>query len=298
MENYRLSIVELIDKYEKSIHDAEHDIKTVDEKKFIDEDEKSIYIFRKKNEFDTMKECLEKFKNDLIEIDDLIKNPPPVEEEVEEKVIHKTFEEELQELINLRSNDSWKLFIDDVVDCIDDTHRRTIKSVIKEYRSGFDKALNELKAFVNRLITKERTRGINKSLVNNRFNHFDQYLNKVVYNAAMTADPPENDGNSESVKVCCREIMKNFNEMVKINEFIDQETKDLEEDGIHVPKVTNWIDTIGNDEWFFLNDLVESYNDFYHTAISSKEFGKIMKGKFDSKRKTINKVKYTFYYKK
>ena len=77
----------------------------------------------------------------------------------------------------------------------------------------------------------------------------------------MKADPPENEG-SESIKKCCRAVMENFNEMVDISKFIEKETKDLDDEGFVIEKVNDWIDTVANDEWIDVNDLVDSYNDF------------------------------------
>ena len=226
-------------------------------KRFIDADDEVLYIATHKRMIEELKEVIEQDKKFIAEVEELIKNPPVREEEDDEekpKVHRLTFEEEIQQLMNLRISDSWKLFVDDVVDAIDDRHRKTIKSVIKEYIHGFNKALNEVKTFITRIISKERTIGINKNLINGRFRHFSQYLNKVLFKAAMKADPPENKS-SESVKNCCRAVMKNFNEMIDISKFIEEETKDLEDEGFIIEKVHDWIDTVANDEWIDVNDL-------------------------------------------
>lgn len=287
-------------------HEAELQHLTVElnnsSKEFIDADAEVRYIATQKRMIEELKEAIEQDKKFLAEVEELIKNPPVTEEEdVEEKpnkVFRLSFEEEIQQLMNLQISDSWKLFVDEVVDAIDYEHRKTIKSVIKEYKSGFDKALDEVKTFITRIISKERTIGINKNLINGRFNHFRQYLNKIVFKAAMKADPPEDGGGSENVKNCCRAVMKNFNEMVEISTFIEEETKDLEDEGFIIEKVHDWIDTVANDEWIDVNDLVDSYNEFHHVVINSRTFGRIMKDKFITTRKTVQKVKRTFYKKK
>ena len=305
MENYKRSIEKQIVEYTAEIQRLRDEIMNASKLDFIDEDGESIYIWTRKRDIETMEETIEEDKKALIEIEEYMKNPPIAklsqrrkkQEVVEEKVVRKTFEEEMDEVMKLRMSDSWKLLVEKITDSIDDTYKTTIKGVIKEYRNGFDKAIKELIAFINNNLTKDRSIGINKNIINSCFNEFDRYIEKVVYKAALSADPPEGD-DAESVKVCTRGVMKCFNQMIDVSVVIEEKTKDFEEAGITVKKVVEWIDTISKDEWYDVNDLVESYNDFHHTVINSRIFGKLMKDKFDTKRATINGKKHTLYCKK
>lgn len=305
MENYKRSIEKQIVEYTAEIQRLRDEIMNASKLDFIDNDGEAMYIWTRKRDIETMEETIEEDKKALIEIEEYMKNPPIAklsqrrkkQEVVEEKVVRKTFEEEMDEVMGLRMSDSWKLLVEKITDSIDDTYKTTIKGVIKEYRNGFDKAIKELIAFINNNLTKDRSIGINKNIINSCFNEFDRYIEKVVYKAALSADPPEGD-DAESVKVCTRGVMKCFNQMIDVSVVIEEKTKDFEEAGITVKKVVEWIDTISKDEWYDVNDLVESYNDFHHTVINSRIFGKLMKDKFDTKRATINGKKHTLYCKK
>lgn len=293
-------IVNLIEKYECELNDSENKLNKINEIVFNDEEDRLKFECDLKQNVEQIKMLLMDKRNELVEVDECIVNPPQIEKEVQHEVKRKvkTFDEEIEDWISYKKHDIWKLFIENVVDDINDQYYKTIKSVIKEYRSGFDNAINEVSTFINKcLITKDLSLNINKNLIISTFDSFYRYIVDIQYRAVMSADPPKDDS-SESAKVCCRATMKNFNKLIDVKEFIRRVTRDIEREGvIHVRKIENWIDTIETGEWFLLNNLVESYNDFHHTAIGSKEFGRLMKGKFDTKRKTINKVKYTFYYK-
>ena len=305
MENFKRSIEKQIAEYTAEIQRLRDEIMNANKLDFIDKDGEAMYIWTRKRDIETMEETMEEDKKALIEIEEYMKNPPrsrvsdePKKQEVvEEKVVRKTFEEEMDEVMKLRMSDSWKLLMEGIVSSIDDTYKTTIKGVIKEYRNGFDKAMKELIAFINNNLTKDRSIGINKNVINSCFNAFDRYIEKVVYKAALTADPPEGD-DADSVKVCARNVMKCFNKMIDVTVVIEEKTKDFEEAGITVKKVIEWIDTISKDEWYDVNDLVESYNDFHHTVINSRIFGKLMKDKFDTKRARIKTVLHTLYCKK
>lgn len=248
MENFKRSIEKQIAEYTAEIQRLRDEIMNANKLDFIDNDGEAMYIWTRKRDIETMEETIEEDKKALIEIEEYMKNPPKKQEVVEEKVVRKTFEEEMDEVMKLRMSDSWKLLMEGIVSSIDDTYKPTIKGVIKEYRNGFDKAMKELIAFINNNLTKDRSIGINKNVINSCFNAFDRYIEKVVYKAALTADPPEGD-DADSVKVCTRGVMKYFNQMIDVTVVIEEKTKDFEEAGITVKKVIEWIDTISKDEW-------------------------------------------------
>ena len=89
--------------------------------------------------------------------------------------------------------------------------------------------------------------------------------------------------------------MKYFNETFDVDEVINDRMNEMMNDGFKVQKEVKWIDTIEKDQWYDVNDLVESYNDFHNTVINSRNFGKLMKNEFKAKRATVKGKKLTFY---
>ena len=292
--NYRQEVIELINDYTSRKNQLIHNLAECNAERFLNTDEEEIYRRRCLFELQKIDELIESNQKDLSEIEELIKNPPaPTKTKEKIKKVIKTFDEEIEDHISFRSRDSWKSFNETIIDGIDECYKSTIKSVIREYRGVFDKALSALITFIRRNIQKDRSITVNKNIINSTFNRYDKYVDRIAYKSMLKADPAED--NSESVKVCVRKTMKYFNETFDVDEVINDRMNEMMNDGFKVQKEVKWIDTIEKDQWYDVNDLVESYNDFHNTVINSRNFGKLMKNEFKAKRATVKGKKLTFY---
>ena len=304
MLNYRQEVIELINDYHSRKNQLIHDLAECNAERFLNAEEEEIYRRRCLCEIAKLDELIESNQKDLSLVEELIKNPPmttvkpvadqaaPLRKEKVKRVI-KTFDEEIEDYITFKSSDSRKLFNETFVEGIDECYKSTIKSVIREYRGVFDKGLSSLITFIRRNVQRDRSINVNKNIINSTFNSFDRYVSRIAYKSMLNAEPPE--GSSESVKICTRKSMKYFNESFDVDEIINDRISEMQEDGFKVQKEVKWIDTIEKDQWYDINDLVESYNDFHNTVINSRNFGKLMKNEFKAKRATVKGKKLTFY---
>ena len=294
--NYRQEVIELINDYTSRKNQLIHNLAECNAERFLNTDEEEIYRRRCLFELQKIDELIESNQKDLSEIEELIKNPPaPTKTKEKIKKVIKTFDEEIEDHISFRSRDSWKSFNETIIDGIDECYKSTIKSVIREYRGVFDKALSALITFIRRNIQKDRSITVNKNIINSTFNRYDKYVDRIAYKSMLKADPAED--NSESVKVCVRKTMKYFNETFDVDEVINDRMNEMMNDGFKVQKEVKWIDTIEKDQWYDINDLVESYNDFHNTAITSIGFGKLkeIKENFTKKQLKMKGRKFTAY---
>lgn len=311
LQNYRDETVELIAGYTAELNELKNKLINVKGDMFVNEEDEVKFICSTRNNIRKLEELIEAEHKSLAEIDELIRNPPMRKEIPQEKIkyvrhkvpqdcksVRKTKDEMIEELITFRSNDSRNLFIETFYE-IDDSYKKSIKTVVKERMSKFNQCLNDYVKFIRRNIPYDRSEQIIKNIINNSFNRFDKYINENTSRAILSTDPPENYNDVNSVLLCVKKSIAKFNDKVDSSIIIEKRSNELIEEGFIIKKEVKWIDTIEKDVLYDVNDLVESYNEFHKVFITPSVFGRLeeVKTNFTTKRATIQKKKHTFYQK-
>lgn len=300
LQQYRDEIVELIAGYTAELNELKNKLINVKGDMFVNEEDELKFICSTRNNIRNLEQLIEAEHKSLAEIDELIRNPPMRKEIPQERIkyVRKTKDEMIEELITFRSNDSNDLFIEAFYE-IDDSYKKSIKTVVKERMSKFNQCLNDYVKFIRRIIPYNRSEQIIKNIINNSFNIFDKYINENTYRAILSTDPPENYNDVNSVLLCVKKSIAKFNDIVDVSIITEKISNELIEEGFTIKEEIKWIDTIEKDVLYDVNDLVESYNEFHKVVLTPSVFGRLeeVKTNFTTKRATIQKKKHTFYQK-